>query len=501
MDTEARRRLLITIAVMSSTIMQVLDTTIVNVALPHMQGQLGATRDQISWVLTSYLVASGIFMPLTGYFTDRLGQKRYLMLSIGGFVISSALCGLSTNIPEIVFFRLTQGVFGAALVPLSQSIMVNTYPLEQRGKAMAIWGMGVMIGPILGPSLGGYLTEVLSWRWTFYINVPVGILSLLLTWRVIPETHPRLRRMDWTGFMLMGLTIGATQYVLDRGNEDAWFSSNTILLLTLVAALGFIGFIAHAIRAKEQAIFRLGIFHDRNFTTASLLITVFGLGLYGTALVQPLMLEGLLSYPALTTGLVMAPRGLASMISMMIVGKLIARVDARILIGFGILLASAGAWVMTFYNLDISLFWSIWPIVLQGFGMGLIFVPMSTVAFSSLPPQDSAEAAGLFSLLRTIGSSIGISIVSTVQTRQTQIAWNQLGGHIKATNPATHQYLRGLGLHTYSPAAPSVLQHLLVRQADMAGYLDAFYLITWGFLIMLPLVLFMRRVNLKSASA
>ncbi len=481
--------------------MQVLDTTIVNVALPHMQGQLGATRDQISWVLTSYLVASGIFMPLTGYFTDRLGQKRYLMLSIGGFVISSALCGLSTNIPEIVFFRLTQGVFGAALVPLSQSIMVNTYPLEQRGKAMAIWGMGVMIGPILGPSLGGYLTEVLSWRWTFYINVPVGILSLLLTWRVIPETHPRLRRMDWTGFMLMGLTIGATQYVLDRGNEDAWFSSNTILLLTLVAALGFIGFIAHAIRAKEQAIFRLGIFHDRNFTTASLLITVFGLGLYGTALVQPLMLEGLLSYPALTTGLVMAPRGLASMISMMIVGKLIARVDARILIGFGILLASAGAWVMTFYNLDISLFWSIWPIVLQGFGMGLIFVPMSTVAFSSLPPQDSAEAAGLFSLLRTIGSSIGISIVSTVQTRQTQIAWNQLGGHIKATNPATHQYLRGLGLHTYSPAAPSVLQHLLVRQADMAGYLDAFYLITWGFLIMLPLVLFMRRVNLKSASA
>lgn len=498
---EAHQRLLITIAVMSSTIMQVLDTTIVNVALPHMQGQLGATRDQISWVLTSYLVASGIFMPLTGYFTDRLGQKRYLMLSVAGFVVSSALCGLSTNIPEIVFFRLAQGVFGAALVPLSQSIMVNTYPLEQRGKAMAIWGMGVMIGPILGPTLGGYLTEILSWRWTFYINVPVGILSLLLTWHVIPETKLHLRRMDWKGFILMGLTIGATQYVLDRGNEDAWFSSNTILFLTALAILGFISFIIHAIRAQDRAIFRLGIFRDRNFMVASLLITVFGLGLYGTTLVQPLMLEGLMSYPALTTGLVMAPRGLASMFSMMIVGKLISRIDARILISLGIILASAGAWAMTLYNLDINIFWSVWPVVMQGLGMGLIFVPMSTVAFSSLPLQDSAEAAGLFSLLRTIGSSIGISIVSTIQTRHTQIAWNQLGGHIMATNPATNHYLQGLNLNSDSPTAPLILGHLLQRQADMTGYLDAFFLITWGFLIMLPLVMLMHRIDLKGSSA
>lgn len=496
-ETNARQRLLITIAVMSATVMQVLDTTIVNVALPHMQGQLSATRDQISWVLTSYLVASGIFMPLTGYFTDRLGQKRYLMLSVGGFVISSALCGLSTNVAEIVIFRLAQGIFGAALVPLSQSLMVNTYPLEQRGRAMAIWGMGVMIGPILGPTLGGYLTEVLSWRWTFYINVPVGLLSLLLTWRVIPDTERRERRMDWTGFLLMGLAIGAVQYVLDRGNEDAWFSSNTIVLLTAIAVFSFVGFIVHAIRAREHAIFRLGIFRDRNFTTASLLIAVFGLGLYGTALVQPLLLEGLLGYPALTTGLVMAPRGLASMLSMMLVGRLIGRVDPRILIASGILLASTGAWAMTLYSLDIDTFWSIWPIVLQGLGMGLIFVPMSTVAFSSLPARDSAEAAGLFSLLRTIGSAIGISIVSTILTRHTQIAWNQLGGHITEMNPAVDRYLEGLGMNVHSPAAPQILGQLLHRQADMVGFLDSFLLITWGFLIMLPLVLLMRRVDLN----
>ncbi|AOV18267.1 multidrug MFS transporter [Acidihalobacter aeolianus] len=499
-ETSARERLLITIAVMSATVMQVLDTTIVNVALPHMQGQLSATRDQISWVLTSYLVASGIFMPLTGYFTDRMGQKRYLMLSVGGFVLSSALCGISTNIAEIVIFRLAQGVFGAALVPLSQSLMVNTYPLEQRGRAMAIWGMGVMIGPILGPTLGGYLTEVLSWRWTFYINVPVGLLSLLLAWRVVPDTERRERRMDWTGFLLMGVAIGAIQYVLDRGNQDAWFSSNTIVLLSAIAACSLVAFIWHAIRAGEHAIFRLGIFRDRNFTTASLLIAVFGLGLYGTALVQPLMLEGLLSYPALTTGLVMAPRGIASMFSMMLVGRLIGRVEPRLLIAVGIVLASAGAWAMTLYNLDIDTFWSVWPIVLQGLGMGLIFVPMSTVAFSSLPPRDSAEAAGLFSLLRTIGSAIGISIVSTVLTQHTQIAWNQLGGHITPMNPAVDHYLRRLDLGADSPASVSVLGQLLHRQADMVGFLDAFLLITWSFVIMLPLVLLMRRVDLRRSA-
>ncbi|MEJ2712631.1 MAG: DHA2 family efflux MFS transporter permease subunit [Acidihalobacter sp.] len=493
-----RQRLLITIAVMSATVMQVLDTTIVNVALPHMQGQLGATRDQISWVLTSYLVSSGIFMPLTGFFTDKLGQRRYLMLSIGGFVLASALCGLSTNIAEIVLFRLAQGVFGAALVPLSQSIMVNTYPLEERGRAMAIWGMGVMVGPILGPTLGGYLTEVLSWRWTFFINVPVGILAMALAMRVVPDTERRERKLDWTGFALIALAIGTLQYILDRGNEVGWFSSNSIVALTVVSALSFLAFLDHAVRKGDAALFRIGLFRDRNFATASLMIAVMGVGLFGAALLQPEMLEDLLNYPALTAGLAMAPRGLASMLSMIVVGRLIGKVDARLLMGTGIVLSVTGSWLMTWYNLQIDLFWVVAPILLQGFGLGLIFVPMSTIAFSTLPPRDSAEAAGMFSLMRTIGSSIGISIVTTVLTQHTQMAWNQLGGHISATNSALHHYLQQLGLHLHNAVTPQVLGQILAQQANMVAFNDSFMFITWSFIVMFPLLLILRGGGLKT---
>lgn len=498
-DIDPRRRLLITIAVMSATVMQVLDTTIVNVALPHMEGELATTRDQISWVLTSYLVASGIFMPLTGFFTDRLGQRRYLMISVAGFVVSSALCGLSTNIVEIVLFRLAQGVFGAALVPLSQSLMVSTFPLAERGRAMAIWGMGVMVGPVLGPSLGGYLTDVLSWRWTFYINVPVGILSFVLAAAVVPETERRERPLDWTGFALIAVAIAALQYVLDRGNDDSWFSSGTILLLSIVAALAFVAFLAHAVRAGDKALFHLRIFADRNFTTASLMIAVMGLGLFGSALLQPEMLEGLLNYPTLTAGLVMAPRGLASMLSMLVVGRLIGRVDTRLLIGSGVLLAASGSWAMTRYSLDIDILWAMWPFVLQGLGMGLIFVPISTVAFSTIPPTAAAEAAGLYSLMRTIGSSIGISIVSTVLTQHTQIAWNQLGSHIQVINPALQDYLHRLGLSLQEPVTPQLLAEVLYRHASMLAFLDSFLLITVSFVVMLPLVLLIRGKGLSSA--
>ncbi len=480
--------------------MQVLDTTIVNVALPQMQGQLSATPDQISWVLTSYLVASGILMPLTGYFVDRLGQKRYLLVSIAGFVVTSALCGLSGSLGEIVFFRLLQGAFGASLVPLSQSIMVQTFPVEERGKAMAIWGIGVMVGPILGPTLGGYLTEVLSWRWTFFINLPVGILSLFLTWRTIPDTERRQRSMDWTGLALLGVAIGGLQFVLDRGNQDDWFNSNTIKLTAIVSALAFIAFVYHSLVGKDHALFHLQIFRDRNFTTASLLLGVFGLGLYGAMVLQPLMLEGLLGYPTLTTGLMMAPRGIASMFSMMLVGRLINRVGPRALIVTGIIIFSVGSYAMTRYNLYISPYWVMWPIIVQGLGLGMVFVPLSTVAFSTLAPRYSADAAGLFSLLRTIGSSIGISVVATVLTRNTQITWNQLGGHINPFNPAVAHYLSGMGLTMQSPAAAPLLGHELARQAQMVGFVDAFVLVTWSFLIMLPLVFFMKSPKKKPGS-
>ncbi len=489
----SRHRLLISVAVMSATVMQVIDTTIVNVALPQMQGQLGATPDQISWVLTSYMVSSGIFMPLTGYFTDRAGQKRYLMLSIIGFTITSALCGLSANLVELVLFRVLQGVFGAALVPLSQAIMVRTYPAEERGRAMAIWGVGVMVGPILGPTLGGYLTEMLSWRWTFFINLPVGILSLFLTWRFVPDSERRERVMDWMGLLLLALAVGGLQWVLDRGNQEDWFSSTHIQMALAISLIGFIGYAWHSVTADQHhVLFHPSIYRDRNFVTASLLLAVFGLGLYGNMMLQPLLLENLLGYPTITTGLTLAPRGIASMISMMVVGRVIGRVDPRWLIAAGILIFSAGSLFATHYTLDISIAWVVWPPIIQGFGLGMVFVPLTAIAFSTLPPRHSAEAAGLFSLLRTIGSSIGISIVATTLTRQGQILWNQFGGHITAYNPAVRDYLHHAHLHVGSPQAAALLGNVLGQQATISAYVDAFSLVLWSFLAMLPLVFVMK---------
>jgi len=494
-ENGGERRFLVTLAVMAATIMQALDTTIVNVALPHMQGDLGATPEQITWVLTSYLVASGIFMPLTGYFTDRLGQKRYLLYSIGGFVLASALCGIATNLPEIVLFRLLQGVFGAALVPLSQSIMVQSVPPKDRGRAMAIWGIGVMVGPIMGPTLGGYLTEVLNWRWTFYINLPVGVLSFLLAARTVPDTPQRSRAMDWRGLVLLSVAICALQFTLDYGNQDDWFESRSIQIAVALCTLGFAAFIYHAITNRGPALFHLDIFRDRNFAMSTLLMSLFGLGLYGAMVLQPMLLESLLGYPTSTTGWMMAPRGLASMASMMLVGRFINRVQPRLLVLAGLVLGTIGSWSMTRYNLDVGIWSLVWPVLLQGFGLGLVFVPLSTVAFSTLARDKSAEAAGVYSLTRTIGSSVGISVIATMMARETQVAWNQLGGHINPYNPALPRYLAGLGMQANDPHAAAVLGHELGRQAQMLGMMDAFVLVMWSFIIMLPFVFLLGKTH------
>lgn len=485
-------RFLVSVAVMAATVMQVLDTTIVNVALPHMQGELGATPDQISWVLTSYLVASGIFMPLTGYFTQRFGQKKFLFVSIIGFVITSALCGLSSNLSEIVGFRLLQGISGAALVPLSQSIMVATFPLAERGKAMAIWGIGVMVGPILGPTLGGWLTEAMSWRWTFFINVPVGILSALLAVRYIPDTQRSERDMDWLGFTLLVLGIGGLQFVLDRGAQDDWFFAASIQYAAYLSLLGFAGFFLHIRTHKGHPLFSPEIFQDRNFVTASLLMAFLGLGLFGSMLLQPLMLEGLMDYPTLTTGLTLAPRGFASMFSMMLVGRLINRVDPRLLIATGIIIFSIGSYFTTQYSLIMGIGWVIFPMILQGMGLGMVFIPLSTLAFATLPQRFSAEAAGMFSLLRTIGSGIGVSIVATVLIRHGQIAWHNVGAHLQTFNPALAPYLDRLGLTLDTPQSALMLSRELARQSQMIGFLDAYTFVTFAFAAMLPLVYVMK---------
>ncbi|WP_407276613.1 DHA2 family efflux MFS transporter permease subunit [Halothiobacillus sp. DCM-1] len=494
-------RIMITVAVMSATIMQVLDTTIASVALPYMAGDLGASPDQISWVLTSYLVASAIVMPLTGYFTDKLGQREYLLISIAWFVIASALCGLAESLPQIIFFRVLQGLAGAALVPLSQAIMVQVFPAEQRGKAMAIWGIGVMVGPILGPTIGGWITETINWRWTFYINLPVGLFALAIVGRFAPRLPKKPERgMDWWGFTLLGLAIGGLQFVLDRGNQDDWFSSTGIVTVTAIAGVATLLFLWLSMIPGRRPVFSLEIFRDRNFTLANLVMLLMGLGMFGAIYVQPLMLEREMDYPILTTGMTLAPRGIASMVAMMIVGRIIGKVDIRLIIATGIVLSLVGSWGMTQYNLEVNTWQIIWPLLFQGAGIGMIFVPLSTVAFSTLAPQFAAEAAGLYSLIRTVGSSIGISIVATLVSRHAQIAWNQLGGGITLDNPLAWQYLAPLHLTPNSPQGAAILASTLTSQANMLSYHDAFVLILISFLLMLPVVLLFRPARRSGAA-
>ena len=494
-------RFLITLAVMSATLIQVLDTTIVNVALPHMAGELGATTDQISWVLTSYLVSSAIVMPLTGYFADTIGRKKYLVGCIAGFVVASALCGIAQSLFQIVLFRLLQGVFGAALVPLSQAIMSDAYPPEDRGKAMAIWGLGVMVGPVLGPTLGGWLTDVASWRWTFYINVPVGALSLFLAMTSIPESQKRERRMDWTGLALLGGGVAGLQYMLDRGTSQDWFAANDIRLSALVAVAGLVGFCWHSLRKGQHALFDLRIFKDRNFAIACAAMMALGLGLFGGLVLQPVLLEGLLNYPIVTTGLVMAPRGIATAIAMIVVGRLVGKVDARLLVGTGMVISAMGSYAMTKYSLDVSTFWIIWPALLQGLGLGLIFVPLSTIAYATLPRQRMAEAAGIYSLVRTIGAAAGISFVTTLMTRQAQVLWNELGANINRYNPAFLEYLRGLHLSPTDPHALALVAGQVAQQAQMGAILDVFKVTAWSFVAMLPLVFLLRRKTAAPVAA
>ena len=432
-------------------------------------------------------------MPLTGYFTDRLGQKKYLLLSIGGFVIASAFCGASTYLNELIAFRLLQGVFGAALVPLSQAILTTIFPPQQRGMAMAIWGIGVMLGPILGPTLGGYLTEVSSWRWTFYVNLPIGIFTWLLVWRVVPDSDRKERTMDWRGFIFLSLFISAFQFIMDRGNQSDWFESYSINLSALISILGLIGFIVHCRHKKVHPLFDLSIFKDSNFTLSSLVIGIFALGMFSAMVIQPLMLVSLLNFPVLTAGLVMAPRGISSMVAMLIVAKLAQKIDQRLLITFGTFINIFACNVASHYPINVDIWGLVWPQLLQGFGLGFIFAPLSQIAFSTLAPKLRAEAAGIFSLLRTLGSSIGIAIVITVYTRSGQVAWNQLGRWINPFKPTTYQYLQHINLTPQSPEGIAILAQTVGQQAQMAAFVNAYDFIMWCFVMMLPFIFLLKK--------
>jgi MFS transporter, DHA2 family, multidrug resistance protein len=493
-------RVLTAVAVMAATIMQVLDMTIINVALPNMAGQLDATPDNISWVLTSYLIASAIIMPLTGFITDRIGQKRFLLISVAGFVITSMLCGMAATLAQMVLFRLLQGVFGAALVPLSQSIMLQIFPSEQRGKAMAIWAMGVMVAPIMGPTLGGWITETINWRWTFYINLPVGIASFILAMRHVHDTPTKERRMDWLGFATLAAGIGALQLVLDRGNQDDWFSSDTIVTGTIVSALSFLFFLVYTLTGKHHPLFDLRIFKDRNFLVATFIIIATSVGFFGGMVLQSLYLQNYLGYPTFEAGLYMAPRGLASFLVMMVVGKLSGKVPPGKFIFVGICASVLGNYLMTNFSGDISAHELILPMMLQGMGMGLIFVPVSTIAFTTLPKEAAAEAAGIYSLIRAVGSSFGIAIVASYFSRSATQIWSLLRGDINPYNEALRTYLAPLHLGIQDPQGIALAAKAVMHEAHGLAYLDAFWFATANFLLMFPLLLLIRTPTKSSAT-
>ncbi len=485
---------LITVSIMMATIMQALDTTIANVALPHMQGSLSATQEQVSWVLTSYIVAAAIMTPPTGILAARFGRKRMFLFCVAGFTIVSMLCGAAMTLPQIIFFRLLQGVFGAGLVPLSQSVLLDIYPKEKHGQAMALWGVGVMLGPILGPSLGGWLTEYYNWRWVFYINLPIGILAFLGIMAFVPETViDKTRRFDWFGFLLLSLSIGALQMMLDRGQSEDWFSSTEIILETVLFGLCLYMFIVHIATAKNPFL-DPKMFMDRTFVTCLIFMFIIGIILLSTMALLPPFLQTLKGYPVITTGMVLAPRGIGTMVAMMIVGRLMGKVDVRLLLLFGLLLTGYTLWEMSLFNLDVSEEILIRTGLMQGFGMGFVFVPLSATAFSTLAPHYRNDATSVFSLMRNIGSSIGISVMITLLAQYTQINHSEIGENLTSYGTASQLLLMSPTTTTImdSVAGLAYLNAEVTRQAATIAYLNDFRLMVFINLAAVPLLLFMK---------
>ncbi|MDF2867095.1 MAG: multidrug transporter [Gammaproteobacteria bacterium] len=497
-DISSSQRIVITIAVMLVAIIEVLDMTIVNVALPPMMGSLSASSDQITWVLTSYIVSAAVFMPLTGFLVARFGRKRLLLLNIVGFLIASVLCGMSVNLVQMVIFRTLQGIFGAALVPLSQLILNSSYPPEKRGQAMAIWGMGIMAAPVLGPTLGGYITDTLNWRWIFYINIPVCLLAFFMCLRVINETPSQKQTIDWLGMILMATGIGCLQIFLDRGNGENWFESKQILAYCIISVISLALFIIRGLK-KPDNIINLKIFADRNFASSCLMITVYCASFFGIIALQSLMLENLMGYPTVTAGELMAPRGIASFFSMAMVANLITRFDPRKIIAVGLALSLLGTYAMTYFSLESSTDFIIWSSIVQGFGMGLFFVPLSTIAFTSLSRDYAAEASGLFSFGRSLGQSIGISIYSTILSRETQINWNHLIGRINEYNSIFHAWQAKMQHLLSDKLIWQVLAGQISKQATMIAFIDCYWAATLTILAMFLLLFLMDKPKKVSA--
>jgi DHA2 family multidrug resistance protein len=495
---------LIAIAVMSSTFMEVLDTTVVNVSLPHIAGNLSASVDEATWTLTSYLVANAIVLPLTGWLAGRFGRKRLLMGAVIGFTTASFFCGLAPSLGFLIFFRIVQGACGGGLQPLSQAILLESFPAEKRGQAMAFWALGIVVAPMLGPVVGGWLTDNYSWRWVFYINVPIGVLAILLTQAFIFDP-PYLRRertgIDYWGIGLLVVGMGSLQVMLDKGQEEDWFGSHFIVALAVMAILGLGALIIRELKTRNPVI-DLSVFRYRSYAVGTFLMTAVGFVLYGSTVLYPLMMQELLGYTATHAGVTNFPRGLASFVFMPFVGFLTGKVDARKLLAGGLLLTAAAMFEASFFSLDVG-FWDFaLPLVLQGVGLGLIFVPLTTVTNDPVPRERMGNATSIFNLMRNIGASIGISTVEALQIRRMQAHTNYLVQHVNLGSAEAQQALarlrggfisRGADPVTAAHRAQVALWGIVQRQAAMLSYNDVFRFLGGMFLMMVPLLLIMKK--------
>jgi MFS transporter, DHA2 family, multidrug resistance protein len=482
-------RAAITVCVILATLMQALDTTIANVALPYMQGSVSASQDQIDWVLTSYIVAAAIMTPPTGYLAGRFGLKRLFLVSIAGFTIASMLCGMAQSLVEIVLFRVLQGLFGAALVPLSQTVLLNINPKERQGSAMALWGVAVMAGPVLGPVLGGWLTEAYSWRYVFYINLPIGVLAFVGMTTFLPETaRNTTAKLDWFGFGTLSLTIAALQVMLDRGEQLDWFGSGEIVTEAIIGASAFYLFLVHTFTTQEPFV-RPSLFRDRNFTAGIIFIAIVGLTYYASLALQPPYLQDLMNYPIVSAGLVLGPRGVGTMGAMLVVGKLTGRVDTRLLLAVGLELTAWSFYEMTGWTPEISQMTIIGAGVIQGIGLGFIFVPLSVVTLSTMSSELRAEGAGLYSLSRNIGSSVGISVVNSLLTQNTQVNHAEIVQHVTAVNRIFGDPIIARFWNPLTAAGRAALDAMITRQAQIIAYIDDYKLLMIATLAVIPLLI------------
>ncbi|HEV3057604.1 MAG TPA: DHA2 family efflux MFS transporter permease subunit [Vicinamibacterales bacterium] len=495
---------LIAVSVMFATFMEVLDTTVVNVSLPHIAGSLSVSIDEATWALTSYLVANAIILPMTGWLAGMFGRKRLLMLSVVGFTAASFLCGLAPTLGTLIVFRVIQGATGGALQPLSQAVLLEAFPPQDRGKAMGFWGLGIVVAPILGPVLGGWLTESYSWRWVFYINIPVGIGSIVMTKLFIfdpPYLRQENRSVDYWGIGMLAVGIGALQILLDKGQEEDWFASSFMVALAIISSVSLVALVWHEL-TTDNPVIDLRVFKARSYAIGVFLMTVVGFVLYGSLVLLPIMLQTLLGYPPLQAGIAMAPRGIGSFFMMPVTGWLTGRFDARKLLTTGLIVGGVTLLWLSRLNLQAG-YWDIfWPQLIQGAGMALLFVPLTTVSMDPIPRERMGYATSLFNLMRNIGGSVGIALTGTMLARNSQSTTSMLGAHVTPYDAAsqqafaqTHAALVAGGADTVTATnrTYAILFGMVQRQATMVSFVGIFQLLGILFIALLPLILLMKR--------